>query len=162
MGSTTFPNSSTYFSMSNAVNHMAQRSHIDDSARFIPGPVKQSARIKGVSVSSRLGMQREYAGKGIHYTRPVPLPFFILPSISGSRSTGHKATRGEDNTEKMSLTDSPPIPKDRRTRFRLRVIPQEPSRIEFHGIDVSGRVVQNLPVHRIGSSGGNKRMGKEL
>ena len=162
MGSTTFPNSSTYFSMSNAANHIAQESHIDDSARFIPGPVKQSARTKGVSVFQLFGYAAGVFGEGIRCTRPIPLPLFILSSISGSRCTGHSATRGEDNTEKTLLTDSPPIPKDRRTRFRLRVIPQEPFGIEFHGIDVSGRVVQDLPVYRIGSSWGCERIGNEL
>ena len=79
-----------------------------------------------------------------------PSPFHSpSPSKSDPRSTRPGAARGGDNNE--TLTDSSPISKDRSTRISLRVISQEPFRVEFHRIGILGWVVQNLPVHQIES-----------
>ena len=70
-------------------------------------------------------------------TRPIALPDLI-----------HETRRDErgDNNEMSTLTDPPPEPEDRRTRVWLRMISQEPFRIEFHRIGVGSRVVHYLPV----------------
>ena len=64
LGSTTFPNPSTYFCMSNTDNDMAQASHIDEWARCMPGPVKQATQTKGINIG-RLGKQQRHVGKRI-------------------------------------------------------------------------------------------------
>ena len=118
---------------------MAQVIHNDDCARFIPGPVQQITQTKDISVLGRLGRKRSMQGKE-HEIQSDP---------SASNGT-------------VTLTDSSPISKDRRTRIWLRVISQEPFRIEFHRIGILGRVVQNLPVYQIQSPWEKNGLGNDL
>ena len=71
----------------------------------------------------------------------------LSPDLSSKQQTKEVSDSGRmGDNEAETLTDPSPIPKCRRTRFWLRMISQEPFRIEFHRIGISSWVVQNLPV----------------
>ena len=53
----------------------------------------------------------------------------------------------------ITLTNPPSIPKDRSTRVGLRIISQEPLRIEFHWVSMNSRVVHDSPVQVVKSGG---------
>ena len=79
-----------------------------------------------------------FEGKKENQGRPLPTK---TAALSG-RSAG-------DNNETETLTGSPTIPEDRRTRIWLGMISQEPFRIEFQRVGIRIWVVQNLPIYQV-------------